>query len=74
VRFITANSWFFGHVAIQGDVSEPPNSGQILSVANIGLGQPFDADQVSAAEEKIRQLLINNGYFVPAVSHSLEYE
>jgi outer membrane protein insertion porin family len=74
VRFVTANSWFFGHVALHGDVSEPPNSGQILSVANIGLGQPFDPDQVSAAEEKIRQLLINNGYFVPAVSHSLEYD
>ena len=74
VRFITANSWFFGHVAIQGDVSEPPNPGQILSVADIGLGQPFDPGQVSDAEEKIRQLLINNGYFAPLVSHSLEYD
>ena len=74
VRFITANSWFFGHVAIQGDVSAPPNSGQIISVANIGLGQPFDAGQVTDAEERIRQLLINDGYFVPVVSHSLEYD
>jgi len=74
VRFITANSWFFGHIEIDGDVSEPPNTGQILSVADIGLGQPFDPAQVSSAEEKIRQLLINNGYFVPVVSHSLEYD
>lgn len=74
VRFITANSWFFGHVAIEGDVSEPPNTGQILSVADIGLGLPFDPAQVSAAEDKIRQLLINNGYFVPDVSHSLQYD
>lgn len=74
VRFVTANSWFFGHVAIVGDVSEPPNSGQLLSVANIGLGQPFDPAQVTDAEQKIRQLLINNGYFVPVVSHSLEYD
>jgi len=74
VRFITANSWFFGHVAIAGDVSEPPNSGQILSVANIGLGQPFDPGVVSAAEERIRKLLIDNGYFIPVVSHSLEYD
>ena len=74
VRFITANSWFFGHVGISGDVSAPPNPGQILSVADIGLGQPFDPGQVSDAEEKIRQLLINNGYFAPLVSHSLEYD
>ncbi len=74
VRFVTATSWFFGHVGINGDVSAPPSPGQILSVANIGLGQPFDTSQISDAEERIRQLLINNGYFVPVVSHSLEYD
>ena len=74
LRFITKNSWFFGHVEIQGDISEPPNLGQILSVTGITLGQPFDATDVSAAEEKIRQLLIDNGYFVPIVAHRIEYD
>ena len=73
VRFITSTSRFFD-TSFDGDVLQPPNTGQILSVADIGLGQPFDLAQVSSAEEKIRQLLINNGYFVPVASHSLEYD
>ncbi len=74
LRFITTNSWFFGHIEIQGDVSEPPSPGQILSVAGLALGQPFDEGQVAVAEEKIRQLLVNNGYFDAAVSHHFEYD
>jgi len=74
LRFITKNSWFFGHVDIQGEVSEPPNVGQIVSVAGLALGQPFDAAQVSSGEEKVRQLLVNNGYFDATVSHHFEYE
>jgi outer membrane protein assembly complex protein YaeT len=74
LRFITTNSWFFGHVEVHGDISEPPNLGQILSVAGLTLGQPFDPAEVSSAEEKIRQLLINNGYFLPAVSHRVDYD
>ena len=74
LRFVTRNSWFFGHVEIEGDISEPPNLGQILSVTGLTLGQPFDDAEVSSAENKIRQLLIDNGYFDPAVSHTLTYE
>ena len=74
LRFITKNSWFFGHIEIKGDISEPPNLGQMLSVTGLTLGQPFDPDEVSVAEGKIRQLLINNGYFTPVLSHRFEYE
>lgn len=74
LRIVTANNWFFGHVEVRGDISEPPNLGQILSVTGITLGQPFDAGDVASAEEKIRQLLVNNGYFDPSIAHRLEYE
>ncbi len=74
LRIVTKGSWFFGHVEIQGDVSEPPNAGQILSVTGITLGQPFDVGDIAAAEEKIRQLLINNGYFLQSISHRIDYE
>jgi outer membrane protein assembly complex protein YaeT len=74
LRLITQNSWFFGHMDVQGDISEPPNVGQILSVAGLTLGQPFDESEVSVAVEKIRELLIGNGYFHPAVSYDLAYE
>ncbi len=46
----------------------------MLSVAGLALGQPFDDTQVSSGEEKIRQLLVDNGYFDAAVSHHLDYE
>lgn len=74
LRFITKNSWFFGHLEIQGDVSEPPNVGQLLSVAGITLGEPFDDAVLEQAEKNIRKLLTDDGYFDPAVSHHLDYE
>jgi outer membrane protein insertion porin family len=74
VRFITTNSWFFGHVDVDGDIPEPPTHGQIISVASLTLGQSFDAAQVIDAETKIRQLLIDDGFFFPEVSHSYEYD
>ena len=74
LRFITKGSWFFGHLDIQGDVSEPPNVGQILSVTGLGLGQPFDEGAVSDAEKSIRALLVANGYFDPTVTHHLDYQ
>ena len=74
VKFITVNSWFFGHVEIHGDVSDPPNPGQLLSVAGLALGAPFDNAAVLSAEEKIRQLLQSNGFFDADVSHHFEYD
>ena len=74
LTFHTANSWFFGHMEIHGDVAEPPGAGQMLSVAGLSLGLPFDELDVTAGEQKIRDLLIANGYFEPQVSHHLDYE
>jgi outer membrane protein assembly complex protein YaeT len=74
IRLITVNSWFFGHVEIHSDVSDPPNAGQILSVAGLALGAPFDDAAVLAAEDKIRQLLTSNGFFDAEVSHHFEYD
>ncbi len=74
LTFRTTASWFFGHVEVQGDVSEPPNAGQILSVAGLTLGQPYDEGEITVAEQRIRQLLIANGYFVPSVKHRTVFE
>ncbi len=74
LRFITKNSWFFGHVEIHGEVSAPPSLGQMLSVAAIPLGQAFDLTEVSSGEEKIRKLLVDNGFFDATVSHHFDYD
>ena len=74
IRFITAASWFIGHVAVQSDLSDPPTSGQIVSASRLDLGVPFDEAQVTVAEGNVRRLLVNNGYFNPEVTHRLEYD
>ncbi|HZL56338.1 MAG TPA: POTRA domain-containing protein [Bryobacteraceae bacterium] len=74
VRFVTKISWFIGHVGVDSDLSEPPSPGQIISTSRLDLGVPFDESQVALAEENIRKLLINNGYFGPEVSHRFDYD
>jgi outer membrane protein assembly complex protein YaeT len=74
VRFITKGRWFIGHVAVDSDVAEPPSEGQMASAARLDLGLPFDEDALPEAENKIRRLLTDNGYFDPAVSHRLSYD
>jgi outer membrane protein assembly complex protein YaeT len=74
LRFITTNSWFIGHVAVQSDLSTPPTPGQIVNTSRLDLGAPFDEAQVATAETNIRRLLMNNGYFTPEVSHQFRYD
>jgi outer membrane protein insertion porin family len=74
VSFITKNSWFIGNVAAKIDLAEPPNAGQIVNAARMQLGDPFNQDQVPAAVENIRKVLIQNGYFDPVVEPQLKYD
>ncbi len=74
VRFITKGSWFIGHVAVESDVTEPPTPGQIENASQLDLGLPFDEDQLPAAEDNIRKLLDDNGYFDPQIARRLDYD
>ena len=74
LRFITQNSWFVGHVDVKSDLSEPPSPGQIISTSRFDLGMPFDAAQVASAEDNIRKLLTDNGYFGAEVGHEFRYD
>jgi outer membrane protein assembly complex protein YaeT len=69
----TRNSWFIGHVAVSGKVGEPPNEGQLINATELDLGQPFVAAEVKAAEDRVRRLLVNNGYYEAAVTSSLKF-
>jgi outer membrane protein assembly complex protein YaeT len=69
----TRNSWFIGHVAVKGAVGDPPNEGQLVNATELDLGQPFLPAQLRTAEEKVRKLLIGNGYYEAAVTSSLKY-
>ena len=41
IRFLTKNSWFIGNVHAAGNISDPPNSGQLENAAELDLGQPY---------------------------------
>jgi outer membrane protein assembly factor BamA len=74
IRFITKHSWFVGKVAAKEDFAEPPNAGQIVNASRLQLGDPFDMAQIPIAVENIRKLLVQNGYFDPAVDPQLDYD
>jgi hypothetical protein len=38
------------------------------------LGTPFEEEQLPQAEENIRKLLMDNGYFDAAIGHRLDYD
>ena len=74
LRFITKNSWFVGGIDVEADFPEPPTHGQIESTAQLTLGAPFDEDQLHVSEENIRKLLTADGYFLPQISHRLDFD
>lgn len=74
IKFITTNSWFIGKISANVDFTEPPNAGQIVNASRLQLGAPFDMTQIPPAVERIRKLLIDNGYFDPVVDPLIEYD
>ncbi|MFL6352445.1 MAG: POTRA domain-containing protein [Bryobacteraceae bacterium] len=63
LRFITRSRRFIGHVDAEGEISDPPSRGVILSQAELNLGAPFDADALNTAAKGIEQLLRENGLY-----------
>jgi len=63
LRFVTAESHFVGHVSVTGEISEPPNPGQLANATRLELGQPFSEDKITAATEGVKRLLDANGLF-----------
>ena len=74
LRYITRGSWFIGHVGVDGDLPDPPAPSQLVSVAKLELGMPFDEPQLAVAETNMLRLLLENGFFNATVQHSLIYE
>ncbi|MBZ5594506.1 MAG: BamA/TamA family outer membrane protein [Acidobacteriia bacterium] len=74
VRFITRNSWFVGHVSVDGNVGEPPNPGQMADATRLDLGQPFHEEDLIQAERGVRRLLTANGYSESDLQPRVEYD
>ena len=63
IVFITRNSWFVGDLGASGDISSPPNSGQLENAAHLDLGQPYTDQKLQAGIENQKRLLERNGLF-----------
>ncbi len=73
VVIATRNSWFIGQVTVSGAVGEPPSAGQLVNATELDLGQPFNPADVRTAEDKVRRLLVDNGYYEAAVTSKFDY-
>jgi len=74
VRFITKNSWFIGHVAVSGNVSNPPNATQLENAARLDLGQPYTEAGLAEAAESQKKLLESNGLFRAGLKTVLDWD
>ncbi len=74
LRFITRNSWFVGHVSVGGNVSDPPNVGQLTGATGLDLGQPFREEDMKPAITGLDRILVDNGFFEHHVEPHIEYD
>jgi outer membrane protein assembly complex protein YaeT len=63
VKFITKNRWFIGQVAVGGDLSSPPNAGQLENATRLDLGSPFSETKLAEALNGQKRLLEANGLY-----------
>lgn len=63
IKFVTRARLFVGHVGLQGQVSDPPSRGVLLSDAQLYLGTPFNPDDVERAKRSIEQIMHENGLY-----------
>src|SRR5260370_6295498 len=67
IRFVTKSKLFIGHIATQGKVKSPPNTGQLVNAAQLSLGQPFDPKDVPTAETALKRLLTRHALYESTV-------
>ncbi len=73
IKISTKNSWFIGRVAVDGKLSEPPNSAQLENASRLDLGTPFNLADIKTAQANITHLLVTNGFYESTVTSSLDY-
>ncbi|HXS93758.1 MAG TPA: POTRA domain-containing protein [Candidatus Limnocylindrales bacterium] len=74
IRFITTNRWFIGATHAAGNISSPPNSGQIENAAQLDLGTPYTDAKIAEAQAGQLRLLENNGLFRANVHPIFDWE
>ena len=63
VTFITRNRWFVGQVTVTGNLSSPPNAGQLESATRLDLGSAYSETKLNDAVTGEKRLLESNGLY-----------
>ena len=74
VTFVTKNSWFIGDVSIAGNISSPPNPGQLGNSSRMDLGAPYSDARLQDAVTGQRSLLESNGLYGAQIAPTLDFE
>ncbi len=68
VRFVTKLTSFFGGLKVEGQIPHPPNRTQIASATDLTLGAPFRDEDLTKAQDAVRELLLKNGMYRDTVT------
>src|SRR4051812_36127889 len=63
ITFVTKSSWFVGSIFVSGDVSSPPNRGQLENATNLDLGEAYSEAKLKEGVASQQRLLESNGLF-----------
>ncbi len=74
IRFLTKNSWFVGDVSVSGNISDPPNPGQLENATQLELGQSYSDAKLQQAIQGQRALLEENGLFRSQIHPVFDYD
>ena len=74
IRFVTRASHFIGHISAVGNISDPPNLGQIANASRLDLGTEFTDEKLEQAQLSISNLLKSNGLYESTLRPEFEYD
>ena len=74
IRYYTQNSWFVGAVSVSETVKQPPNAAQLVTSAQLQLGERFSSENVRKGVDSLHQLLEANGYHESRIEPRFEFD
>ncbi len=66
VVFVVDEKLFVGSIVVYG-APRPPTANQLVNASKLQLGQEFDEDDIASGIERIKRVLVENGYFEPTI-------
>jgi outer membrane protein assembly complex protein YaeT len=71
ISFVASAQYFIGLVTAEGSTG-PLETRALVTASRLRLGQPLTDDDLSAAQKRLTNLLVSNGYYQSRISHVIE--